>query len=105
MIEIRIIKVKPGKDGRVRLHQLLKILGKSGICSVLVEGGSMVAASLLKQKLVDKIVFFYTPKIIGGDALSMIGDLEKKMIKNSIEIKDVKYRRIGEELMVEGYLN
>ena len=44
----------------------------------MVEGGSRVGASFLREGLVDKIVFFYSPRIIGGDGISMIGNLAKK---------------------------
>jgi len=42
-------------------------LGKRQIMSVLVEGGSILFGSLFDQKLVDKVVIFVAPIIIGGE--------------------------------------
>ena len=42
----------------------------------MIEGGAAVAASALKAKIVDKIIFFYAPKIIGGDGRAMIAPLK-----------------------------
>ena len=41
--------------------------------SVLVEGGATLNATLLRRRLIDKVLFFIAPKIIGGDGLSVIG--------------------------------
>ncbi len=100
----KVIKVKKDKKGNVSFPDLLRILGKMDISSILIEGGSAVAASALKSKVVDKVVFFYSPKILGGDGLSMIGELQKSSIKNSITFKEVNYKKFNDELMIEGYI-
>ena len=74
------------------------------MCGVLVEGGSRVGACFLREGLVDKVVFFYSPKIIGGDGVSMIGDLGKESIEEAINIKSIRVRRFGDEIMIEGYI-
>ena len=66
-------------------------LGKLEIMSLLIEGGSKVAASALKSGIVDKVVFFYSPKIVGSEGISMIGELGISTIKKSLEIKNTKY--------------
>jgi diaminohydroxyphosphoribosylaminopyrimidine deaminase / 5-amino-6-(5-phosphoribosylamino)uracil reductase len=60
------------KGEQVSWGALLKALARQGIVSVMIEGGGATAASALKEKIVDKIVFFYAPKILGGDARPMI---------------------------------
>lgn len=94
----------PDAGGGVSAPDLLRKLGRMGMCSVLVEGGSKVAASFLREGLVDKIVFFYSPKIMGGDGVSMVGALGKKSVKASLRVRNVRFRRFGDEMMVEGYL-
>ena len=83
---------------------MVKRLGKHGVTSVLIEGGSKVAASALKSGIVDKVVFFYAPKIVGSEGISMIGELGISTIKKSLEIKDIKITKIKDEFMIEGYL-
>lgn len=99
-----ILNIKKDKNGQLSLKELAKKLGKHEIMSVLIEGGSKVAASALKSEIVDKVVFFYAPKIVGADGISMIGELDIPSIKKSIEIKNTKIKKINDELMIEGYL-
>ncbi|MBX5455059.1 MAG: bifunctional diaminohydroxyphosphoribosylaminopyrimidine deaminase/5-amino-6-(5-phosphoribosylamino)uracil reductase RibD [Acidobacteriia bacterium] len=51
----------------VDLQEGLRALAKEGITSVLVEGGAQIAAAFLKQKLVDRLVWFHAPAVMGGD--------------------------------------
>jgi len=57
----------PEKEGRVDLSELMCQLGSRDIMSVLVEGGSRLVGGLLEEGLVDKLLFFYAPKILGDD--------------------------------------
>ncbi len=99
-----ILRLEPDAKGRVPAADLLRELGAGGMCGVLVEGGSGVGASFLREGLVDKVVFFYAPKIVGGDGVSMVGDLGKRSIEDAIGIKNIRVRRFGDEMMIEGYL-
>lgn len=99
-----ILRLKSDSAGRVSAADLLRELGAMGMCGVLVEGGSRVGACFLSEGLVDKVVFFYSPKIIGGDGMSMIGNLGKESIEDAVNIKNIKVRRFGDELMIEGYI-
>jgi len=99
-----ILHIKEDKSGRLNLRELVRKLGKQEIMSVLIEGGSKVAASALKSGIVDKVVFFYSPKIVGSEGISMIGELGISTIKKSLQIKNTKIRKIKDEVMIEGYL-
>jgi len=100
----RVLEVGHDKQGLPDMKKLMRELGRNEIVSVLIEGGSKAAASALKSGLVDKITFFYAPKILGGDSVSMIDGLGIKSVKNAIQVTGVKITRLGEELMVEGYV-
>ncbi len=63
---VRVIE-SPLKNGRIDLDLLMDKLGPMGITSLLIEGGGNVIASSIKAGIVDKINFFYAPKILGGD--------------------------------------
>ena len=73
---------------------LLRKLAASGIVSVMIEGGAAVAASALKDKIVDKIIFFYAPKIIGGDGRAMIGSVEHQARAKLYPVKKNSGREI-----------
>jgi diaminohydroxyphosphoribosylaminopyrimidine deaminase/5-amino-6-(5-phosphoribosylamino)uracil reductase len=100
----RIIEVGSDKDGHFRLMELARELGKIEITSLLIEGGSATAALALKSGIVDKVVFFYAPRVIGAEGLSMVGNLGVSRIKDSLDIERVKIRKLGGEFMVEGYV-
>lgn len=101
----KVIRVRKNKDGNLSFPGLLRRLGKMGISSILIEGGSKVAASALSSKVVDKVVFFFSPRLMGGDGISMIAPLGKKNIKNAINLTQVSYTKFGNEIMVEGYIS
>jgi len=100
-----VIETNLDKNGYVDLNVVIKELGSRGIMSLLVEGGSKVASSFIRNKLVDKVMFFYSPKIVGGDGKSMIGELGVREIKDSFRLKDIIINTLGNELMLEGYFN
>jgi diaminohydroxyphosphoribosylaminopyrimidine deaminase / 5-amino-6-(5-phosphoribosylamino)uracil reductase len=100
----RILFVNPEENGRIDVVELVKKLGHMEITSVLVEGGSDTAASFLKNGVVDKVVFFYAPKIIGSEGISMVGRLNISEVKNALSIKKIRVKTIGEEFVVEGYI-
>lgn len=99
-----ILKIREDKNGRLNLKELMTKLGRMEIMSVLIEGGSKVAASAIKSGIVDKVVFFYSPKIVGSEGISMIGELGISTIAKSLQINNIKIRKIKDEVMVEGYL-
>ncbi len=100
----RVLIFDSNINGKIDLPNLLKKLGELEITSVLIEGGSRVAASALNQRVVDKIVLFYAPKIIGAEGISMVGDLNVLKVKEALSIRDVKVKIFGDELMIEGYI-
>ena len=99
----KVLVIEQDENGQVDILKLVKKLGEMEITSVLVEGGGDVGASFLKKGIVDKVVFFYTSKIIGGDGVSMIGKLGISEVKDALSIRGVKVKKIGEEFVVEGY--
>lgn len=87
--------------GGLPLKKVLKALAERGITSVLVEGGGKLAASLLKEKLVDALVVFYGPVIIGGDGLSMVAGLGLKGLKSAPRFKDLRVKKAGDDIVIE----
>ena len=93
----------PLRHREVAWLPLLRKLAASGIVSVMIEGGAAVAASALKDKIVDKIIFFYAPKFIGGDGRAMIAPLNIRRVRNSIPLKKIRVEKSGADLMITGY--
>jgi diaminohydroxyphosphoribosylaminopyrimidine deaminase/5-amino-6-(5-phosphoribosylamino)uracil reductase len=93
----------PLRHREVAWLPLLRKLAALGIVSVMIEGGAAVAASALKAKIVDKIIFFYAPKFIGGDGRAMIAPLNIRRVRNSIPLKKIRVEKSGADLMITGY--
>jgi len=102
---INIIQA-PLKDGLVDLGFLMDRLGEYAVTSLLVEGGGQVIASCIKAGIVDKIIFFYAPKILGGDdGIPICRGSGPKLMKESVAVKNIKVHRFGDDIMVEGYID
>ncbi|MEE8174483.1 MAG: bifunctional diaminohydroxyphosphoribosylaminopyrimidine deaminase/5-amino-6-(5-phosphoribosylamino)uracil reductase RibD [Dehalococcoidia bacterium] len=95
----------PAKDGLVDLEELLRALGKREITSVLVEGGGTLLGSLFDQGLVDKVVAFIAPVVIGGgEAKTAVGGVGVSRIAQGLRLTRVRVERFGEDVMVSGYV-
>jgi diaminohydroxyphosphoribosylaminopyrimidine deaminase/5-amino-6-(5-phosphoribosylamino)uracil reductase len=101
---LEIVVLPAYDDGRVDVEALLQYLGERKITSVLVEGGATLNATLLRRRLVDKVLFFIAPKIIGGDGLSVIGTCGIESMEQVMRLRDSRGRSIGEDFLVQAYL-
>ena len=91
-------------EGRLDVEQVLEELGRRQITSLLVEGGSEVAASFLDGSLVDKVTFFYGPKIIGGrNAIPAVGGDGALKLDSAITLDQVQVVRRGPDWEATGY--
>ena len=95
----------PSKRGLVELEELLMTLGKKQITSVLVEGGATLLGSLCDQNIVDKIIVFIAPIIIGGEkARTGVGGKGVNKVVNSLKLERFKVKRFDSDLMITGYV-
>ena len=94
----------PAYDEQVDVEALFRMLGIRGIASVLVEGGAVLSATLLRRHLVDKMTLFMAPKIIGGDGISVVAACGVETMAQAIQLRDLTSRSVGEDLMLTGYL-
>lgn len=101
---VRLIELPVNSDG-IEMQPLLDRLGKMGITSLLVEGGSRVIASALRSGIVDKVLFFYAPKILGGDdGIPICRGPGPELMKDCIRIKNIRVQRFDDDVMIEGYI-
>ncbi len=70
----RCILVPAGEQG-IDLAQAFRALGTRGLTRVLVEGGARLASALLRADLVDRIVWFHAPGVIGADGIPALSPL------------------------------
>jgi len=93
----------PSPEGWVDLVRLLKVLGEWGITSVLVEGGGILLGSLFDGGLVDRVVAFIAPIIIGGkEARTAVSGRGVDKVVDSLKLEQVSVERYDEDLVVCG---
>ncbi len=97
---IEIMSTPEDDQGEVNLKHLLSALGKRNISSVLVEGGSSVITSFLRQGLVDKLVTAVAPKIL-GKGIETVGELGISNISQSLKLSYQRVFRLGEDVVIE----
>lgn len=96
--------VQEGVGGRVDLGVLFQGLGRREISSVLVEGGSEVAGTLIREHGVDKVVWFVAPRILGGrGSIPAVGGPDPAHLSESLWLEAVRTRRVGADWLLEGY--
>ena len=95
----------PSEEGLVDLKGLIEALGEREITSVLVEGGGILLGSLFDYGLVDKVVAFIAPIIIGGkEAKTAVSGNGVSKVVDSLKLERIKVEKFGEDLMVSGYV-
>ena len=97
------VVVLPARHGRILWRGLLKELGRREIASLLIEGGAEVNASALREGVVDRLLFFLAPKILGGrDAIDAVGGVSPKNLSEALPLKVTSVTQVGHDILVEG---
>ena len=95
----------PQKEGLVDIEELLKVLGKRDIVAVLVEGGGDLLGSLFDYHLVDKVLAFISPIIIGGgEAKTAVSGNGVDSVVEALRLSRVTTESFGDNLLVSGYV-
>lgn len=84
--------------GKVDLSVLLDELGSKQINNLWVEGGSVLAGALLEAQLVDEVIVYQAPKIIGDKAISLVTMGELTSLSSSIELGLDNVERLGDDV-------
>jgi len=92
-------------DGRPDFRTVARHLGEQQITSLLIEGGATVNWDALAAGVVDKIFFYYAPKILAGSGSVpfAVGEGFRRM-SDAAHVKSIAIHRFGEDFAVEGYL-
>jgi len=86
------------------LAELIKELGKRDITSVLIEGGAQVNGAALTAGIVDKIILFVSPKII-GEGLPVFKGFAIQRLRDAIKLDSLKPEQVGGDVVLTCYVN
>ncbi|MDX1764839.1 MAG: bifunctional diaminohydroxyphosphoribosylaminopyrimidine deaminase/5-amino-6-(5-phosphoribosylamino)uracil reductase RibD [bacterium] len=101
----RNVTVLVAKKGvhRIGLKEIMEELARMEITSLLIEGGAEIHASALKEKIVDRVIFFIAPKLMGGgDSKACIASLGINRMDDVIRLSSLRTERVGEDVMIQG---
>ncbi|MDQ5987244.1 MAG: Riboflavin biosynthesis protein RibD [Syntrophus sp. SKADARSKE-3] len=97
---IDVLCVDDCADGRIDLKKLLRALVEKDITSVLVEGGATVITSILKERLVDRLMVIVAPKII-GKGIEAVGDLGLRSMDEAIRLSRHRILKKGDDIIYD----
>jgi diaminohydroxyphosphoribosylaminopyrimidine deaminase/5-amino-6-(5-phosphoribosylamino)uracil reductase len=99
---IEVIPLAAGRGGRIPFDRVVRELGRQGLTTLLVEGGGTVAAAALRARVVDRVVLFVAPAVLGGDGVPAVGPLGLRRAARALRLEHVAVGRAGDDLVIEG---
>jgi diaminohydroxyphosphoribosylaminopyrimidine deaminase/5-amino-6-(5-phosphoribosylamino)uracil reductase len=96
-----IVTVPAHAAGGLDLPSLLRALGRRGVTRVLAEGGAGLAAALLRQGLVDRLVWFHAPAVMGGDGHPALEGLRLAALSAMPRFRRTAQRALGDDMLSE----
>jgi diaminohydroxyphosphoribosylaminopyrimidine deaminase / 5-amino-6-(5-phosphoribosylamino)uracil reductase len=100
---VEVVRV-PTKRGHVDLHSVLRELGRRDILNVLLEAGAELNGAALQAGIVDKMILFYAPKIMGTGGVPL-ARIPSKWFPKSPALKNLTLNAYGPDFVVQGYFH
>lgn len=92
----------PSDNARLAMKDVLSVLGQRGITALLVEGGGDLHGQLLACGLVDQVVLFVAPKLIGAGGVPLIALPGPEKMAEAWQLENVRTRRLGDDILISG---
>lgn len=99
---LEIASMPRDESGRVSVSAVLSDLALRNVTGILLEGGSTLVAEFVKHRLIDKVVYYIAPKLLGGGSPALSG-LSPEHMGEAISLRDVAWSLVGSDFRVEGY--
>lgn len=90
----------PNEDGQVCLNSLLSHLASNEINEVMVEGGEVLNGALMALKLIDELITYYAPKLMGGDSRNMFAFSALQSMQDAVSLDVTDVRLFGEDIRI-----
>ena len=94
---VEVIAAEADATGMLDLSAVLTLLGARGLTRLLVEGGGRLAAALLRAELVDRLVWFHAPLLLGGDGIPAIAPLGLGTLPDMPRFERLAAEIVGED--------
>jgi diaminohydroxyphosphoribosylaminopyrimidine deaminase/5-amino-6-(5-phosphoribosylamino)uracil reductase len=96
---VEVLTAPPNAAGLVDLSALLLLLGSRGLTRLLIDGGSRIAAALLRADLVDRLIWFHAPLLLGNEGLPAVDSLDRDLLAAMPRFERLATEAIGEDVM------
>ena len=96
---VELIEVAPTPAHMVDMPAAFQALGRRGLTRVLVEGGSTLAAVLLRAGLVDRLAWFHAPALIGGDGIPAVAGFGLHELAQAPRFERIAVETVGEDVL------
>ncbi|MFP6597214.1 MAG: bifunctional diaminohydroxyphosphoribosylaminopyrimidine deaminase/5-amino-6-(5-phosphoribosylamino)uracil reductase RibD [Candidatus Hydrogenedentota bacterium] len=99
-----VIQIPQGPGG-LDMEFLMHELARRDVISVLIEGGGTTLASAFEAGIVDKVMFFVAPKIVGGrEAVSAVDGVGSEMMADAVPLENMIATPVGNDILLEAYV-
>lgn len=95
---VRLLEVGGGSGG-VNVNEVFRRLGEEGLTRVLVEGGAQLASTLVAEDLLDEVVLFRAPVVVGPDGVRALSGYALSAIERSPRFRQIETAIVGEDQM------
>jgi diaminohydroxyphosphoribosylaminopyrimidine deaminase/5-amino-6-(5-phosphoribosylamino)uracil reductase len=95
---VQVIEVGDGPGG-VNLEAALRQLGEIDVTRILVEGGSRIASTLVGAELVDEVILFRAPVVVGADGVRALDGYALSAIERSPRYRQIEAAAVGDDQM------
>ena len=103
-VGVKIVEVPANASGLPDMTAGLKAFAAQGITRILVEGGSHLLATLIKDELADRLMWFRAGTIIGGDGIPALQSIGLEKLEDAPQIRLIEERRLGDDLLESYFL-
>lgn len=90
----------PDDDGNVCLNSLLRHLASNEVNEVMVEGGELLNGSLMRLKMIDELIIYYAPKLMGGDSKNMFAFSSLQAMEDAVPVNVTDIRMFGDDIRI-----
>lgn len=91
-------------ETRTDVPDMMRILGAEGVSSLFIEGGGTVNSAFLENRLIDKVVIYFAPKLVGGsEAPTFLEGSGFELMKDAVNLTGGEFTKVGKDFKFTGY--
>lgn len=96
-----VISVRKNQDG-LDLSAAMQLIAQRNLQHILLEGGSELGGAMMRAGLVDRVMIFIAPKILGGVGRNLLSGDGVSRIADAYELLNMQARQVGKDILIEG---